>query len=410
MPSSYCQNISMNEAANDPGILWRADLFDVLPLSTSANAAALQAALTNMGFTFSRASAATVQTSASTVVSSGITNDVPRVGTYGLVLEETRENVFTNSQQVSATAVGAAVSTVTDGYVVGTDGSTLVDRQQVSSGNFGRYQNSYVTSVTRRWTMSQWARRGAIGVASSQGYYFTSGAGAAYSGSGSAALTDAWARYSVTCATAITSGSTLTISPAEARTIDTITAADRDAVMDHVQVEAGNFATEAIITTGAAATRATDYLSSANAQRHLVRDGRVRIEMSFIPKGIPTDATAATAAFFAGNLLGCLFYINPAGYIIAQDNSGGITPTGPVTWLAGETVDVYFEFGNGAPLFVYRRNGGAKTAVTFNAGSNLAITSTTASFFNSTGLNYPLSVWARRIRSYAPGRKPLWAM
>lgn len=389
------------------GVVWDARL-DLLPLSTSANASTLRAALAAMGLTLTRASAATVQTSASEVVTSGIGVDDPRVGRYGLVIEEARTNYNPYARSL-ATADGWTAGTVTYSAdaLVSPDGTTSADREEIAAAAFGRYRT--ILTATSTTTASMWRRSG-TSTPKSHAWYIADGANVAVNQND--ALSTAWERSVLTLATP--GGGVAPINTCDGRLLGppyNLTQGARDVAIDLVQVEVGKFATEAILTTGAAATRAGDKLAIDTSAR-LVRSGRIGIETRFVPKFANTDITGSWA--YRWSMDG-----NNQAYLQKSDNkirvwSNGVsftTTSGP-SWSAGDTVDMWIEAGGGSLVtrVVYRVNGGAATVLgTSGAPQASLVSGTGVSFLSEVTATSQSSSWVQRIRAYAPGRRPSWA-
>ena len=392
---------------------------EVFPLSTSSNAATLRALLSAAGVTLTRSSAATVQTSASTVVTSGIGVDDPRVGDAGygpgLVLEESRTNILVQSRDRAHPTWNSGTGTVTNGYASGPDG-TSVDRQVCTSGQFGHYQAPTVSPSTS-YVSSQWARRGVIGVASSLGHYLQDSSTLAFASS-SHALADAWGRYATPVLSTGASTASVTYSPCDGRTVGGLTASARDAVVDFAQIEIGKFATEAIVTTGASATRGADSLSLDTWNR-LIRGGRIAMEWTFIPKA--SAANASNSMWLLGDMEGSGAFSLWIAFTVANTisfkyRSGG-TPTSIAaavpTWNPGDNVRVFAEFGNGTTYAAISINGGAKTVIGLAATVFDSIVGASFSNPNPRLMNYQntahMNCWLQRIRAFNPGRRPAWA-
>lgn len=381
------------------GVVWDARL-DLLPLSTTANASTLRAALAAMGLTLTRASAATVQTSASEVVTSGIGVDDPRVGRYGLVIEEARTNYNPKARSflvVDGWTNGGAV--ITGDAMAGPDGSVSADRQQAASGAFGVYRT--VLSATSYTTASMWRRSG-TGAVASHAWFIVDGANAASNQNN--ALGATWERSALTIASP--GGGVGPISTCDGRTLGApynLTAGARDAALDLLQVEVGKFATEAILTTGAAATRAVETLRYRDTG--LVRSGRMRLELDFIAKG---DSSAPS--------LPALVYFDASNYVYHRagaDNRitlflGGVsgTTSGTVTWNAYQRVRLFLEFGNGSSS-IWSKIDEAAAQQTTSASVAGSLPSVAPYIMSGAGAT-PLSSWLQRIRAYAPGRRPSW--
>lgn len=414
-PSFYDRHPRLQSRLDD-GVLWDVR-FDLLPLSTSANAAELRGALAAMGLTLTRASAATVQTSPSTIVTSGIGVDDPRVGDAGygrgLVIEESRTNLLAQSRDVSDTGTyagaGAGV-TYSVGYTNGPDAQAAADRVQLATPatDFSRYWVSSASPTAGKWTASRWDRAPTGTPTGTQMRFYQSGGGET-AARGNAALSNVWGRRAVTITAVGTN--VLILIPEDSRDLTAfggIAAGARDSVIDLSQVEYGAFATSAIITTGAPATRAGDKLSVDPAR--LVSSGRFGIELALLPGGGQSD--------YAGNRLLCQLstadyvYYDPSARRISIASAGGsYTAPTQLTFAAGQPISVFVESGGGA----------LKSRVAVSIGGVVTVLGVSAAPMNTTLFPVPGAILAntsganqftaalQRVRAYAPDRRPAWA-
>lgn len=398
-------------------ILFSVD-FSLFDLSTAGNSAALTSQLTTSGFVFSRASAATVQTSTSAVVVSGIGVDTLRIGNAGygrgLVLEEARTNILQQSRNRADPWWNSGTGTVTDDYATGSDGVTVVDRQVCTPGQFGNYASPTVV-LSSSYVFSQWARRGVVGVASTLGQYVQDATTADYGDTQIAvSLTDDWQRVESTYITM--SGTSATISLVEGRNVPpTLTPATaRDAVVDLAQFEVGTFTTEAIVTAGASATRATDRLQmSALTIASCVQSGRASLEFRFIPKA-NKSAYGTPQIWYEGSSGGNGAYIKADGTISIAVGGISYDTASPITWSKGDIVDLWIESGGGLLNTVakYRLNGGAAVTLGTSAAPQGSISpSGVAEIFGyNANATYAFSVWLQSIKAYSYNRRPEWAV
>lgn len=389
------------------GRIWEAR-FDLMPLSNGSNSTLLRSYLAACGLTLTRASSATVQTSASTLVTSGIAVDDPRFGSNGtasgLVIEEGRTNSAKDCQDRSTVSWNAGTGTPTYNYATGPDGLVLSDRDVCASAAFGRYQTVAVAASTV-YAVSQWARRGVIGVAGSNGLSLSD---ATNTGSLESALADAWGRVSTQFTTAA-AATALTYAPVEGRAVYGLTAQARDTVTDLVQVEAGRFPTEAIITAGATATRSPERLALASSSS-VVIGGRLCLEICVTAKMASTDYTGTQAYLWSIDGNNQCYVDKATGKLFVLCNGASFsTPTNP-TWNAGDSVCFWVEAGGGALQTVvkYRVNGGA-TVTLGTSGSPQAKLSTGPLELANYITGRQFSGWFQYFRAWAPGRRPAWA-
>lgn len=393
--------------ASDDGTIWSAPV-GLLPLSTSANAAELTAALAAMNLTLTRPSVATVQTSAFTVVTSNILANVPRVGSNGtntgLVIEEQRSNLLNYSAPGSVGDITVALASVTP--TTGPDGTTtyaarLVDSDPATIGYVAKPTPAYTPAAP--YVASWWVKdvSGAAGV--TIGFNVNDAAVGragdprpiaagwnrkvyAYNGGATGAPS------SYVCIPAYVAGATGT------------------ADFGLIQKESGAFATEAIITTGATATRSADKLTISSSDL-IVRDGRLKFMWTFVPKGSVAQMNGGAGFYLFSNALGTTrSYMIRLGGIdkLSLDVAGvGLLSTngGPLM-AALDSVRLYVEVGNGAPYAAISINGAVRTVYTFPAGSHAAFPSTSGLYLMSAPTNGP-SCWLQGMVAYE--RRPSWA-
>jgi hypothetical protein len=388
-----------------PPWFYEADFENVLPLSTSANGAALTAAMTAMGFTLTRPSTATVQTGPSAVVT-GIAADVVRVGNggygQGVCLEEERTNLALQSQTIDAWSNNAA--SVTSNTTVAPDGTTTADYVD-QTVNLGPYDiNEATTAAGLTKSVSTWYRYRAtqpgktsyLGSALDNTYKFTL-----------PRTSDlVWYKESATHV-AMT---TVQLRPWILRGTPAFT---DEAQLDvwGVQVETGRFPTEYIPTTAASTVRSKDQLVYNG---DLVSNGRIAMEFKFIPKVSSVEHVAAAATMILWQASTSPFDFIAIGtaanaHIIRNSVAAYNSNTTLMTWARGDVIEMFVEGGGGvlASRAWYRKNGGATIAL--DTGGIIATnmqTSPTNYVLASTGSI--TNCWAQRVRAYTPGRRPAW--
>lgn len=345
---------------------------------------------------FSRASAATVQTSA-TAVNAGISQDQPRLGDdgaghKGLVVEETR----TNYQPLSSTLLwslggGAAIDATTG--PAGTATGRI--RDDVSAQAYAANGVSGLT-VSAIYTASVWF----IDMSSGNGGQISYNPNAIPSSVVQVRPIAAWTRFvSAPSAATVASGTASIIPTTNAQPLLTGYAG-----ADFVQLENGSFATEAIVTTGAAATRLGDRLWLADCSP-VAGSGQVSLEVAMFPKGSSAQLTNANlwskdasnfAKLASGNIVVCI-----GGVTLTSSNS--------VTFSAGDLVEVWVLAGNGVPKASARVNGGAVTQFSFTATAQASTpTSGSLDVLCAGASAGQINARVRNIRFYKLGRKPGW--
>ena len=378
-------------------IIWEVD-FRRFPLSNGTNAGYHTSLLSSKGLTLARASAATVQTSTSTVVTTGIGVDAPRIGDagygQGLVIEEARTNLVPTSRELGGTGWSQGTGNFETGsYADGPDGSVLsADRLYRPDGLL--YSDYVATAVTAgvTYTAGFWVRG-----TSGESVYKPYVADVQFITQTAPAI---WTRKTHTiAAVATTTGywQLLTGGP---------TASSVDIVSDLHQLEVGKFPTEVIVTTGATAARAGDKLTLA---RDITRSGRISLELQFIPKAARSSYSGSPVLWqstASPNDL-CQFAFNTGNFVC---NVGGVSTTlGTIDWAAGDVVDLWIECGGGGSTIAkYRRNNGAVTSLLAGVPlANIVAPSITIGSNYLGGAN--VSAWYKYARAYVPGRRPSWA-
>ena len=318
------------------------------------------------GLSFSRASSATVQTSASTVVTAGIGTDVARVGsadgtTIGLVIEPSRQNFAPDSRNMIAASWTAGIGTTTHPLTpAGPDGSSLTSRVQCATSQYSNYRLGAQGSSRR--IGSTWVRTtsGSAGQAQPYIYDGTTVAAALFSIGGT------WSRVAVAQAT---SGSN-SVSQFNPNSSQDLTAngggapGATDNCIDLVQIESGSWASEAIVTSGAAATRAGErlYLSSGAS---VVNVGRLSAYIKAQFKHSPANADSAFRVWSDHSDATTYAEISTAGVLTVS--VGGVTnTTTALAWAAGDIVELWIAAGGGvATVAKYRvTSGGVPGAIT----------------------------------------------
>lgn len=338
---------------------------------TALSAGPMSAAsfLSATGLTSVRNSVSTVQTSASAFNSTGAVNDAcigrRDAGELGLVIEHNVQNLFgsvsgdTGPRNLSGGGWTNGTATITSNYAAGPDGvGTPATRVNASSGQYSPYSN--VTTSSKR-CFSSWLRT--VSGSTTQQHVWNQGS--TDSGLVSAlAGSTTWARSVISkggnlsrlaCAVCDCRGY-----PSRGGNASTA----RDIVVDGVQLQAGEFPTEVILT---GLTRRRGERISYASGSSLVSGGRIKLHMRMAPKfasnhDVIYDGASAqgTAAYWY------LWSFGAAGNDYARINAstrklevsiGGAsaTSTNKLGWAAYDDLEIYMEVGaNTASVAMYR--------------------------------------------------------
>lgn len=356
--------------------------------SLSAGAAALPVDLS-----LTRASAATVQTGTSTVVTSGIGVDQARAGRrldadpLALVIEEARTNTLLNSRNTPLWAGGGSGTTETRPDGTAPDGSSTTATRTQGTG-FGRY-TQFAAETGPIYTGSFWQQQGAGGAASARRQFGT--ANVDYT------TAVAWSRVVTTYTTV---GAIFFLTP-----INSLPAG-QDVRHDLHQVELGQFATEAIVTTSGTATRAGERLTCSSDLRDA---GRVSLAITLQPKGASTQ--------YASDMT--LWYLDASNNAVINTSDrkvkitvGGVAYTAAVamSWSANDVLDIYVAAGGSiASEASYRVNAGAKTTLSTGTPTTFGALGAGSLDLLCAGTSNQFTAWVRSITAYRSGRRPSWA-
>lgn len=391
--------------SNADPVIWFADFQAPVPLGAMVTPTG--------GLSFTRTTSNdTVQTSATTIIT-GIAANTLRIGDngsgQGAVIEEIRTNLIASSRNLVTGWSTGTGETMTGNYAAGPDGSVLADREQVSSGNYGRYL--VLTPANGNYTGSLWHRSPAGGT--THLWYLNQLAVYQYSGS---TLSTPWSKDVLHLNTVTSS---VTFMSNDGRLRDVYPAGARDAVIDIVQFELGLFGTEGIITTGSTLSRAGDRLWHPNSAV-MLENGRYSFEFKLRPKGGSSDYSSNMYLWWidASNYSGIVFSTRVLTLTIA---GVGRTFLALPTWNADDLLEIWVAGGGGsfgaqseAPSIAAARvNGGA----TFQLGTLARLPDATVGPINflcsaatpATPLNH-FSSRLQLIQAYGYGQAPPWAV
>lgn len=338
------------------------------------------------GLTFTRITNSTVQTSPSTVFptvganEACIGNITVLYAKTGLVLQTRNQNTLGTAGR---TAGGAGWNLNANGFCGGTVNPTVTSGQPGPDGtsNAVRLQSPDWSSVnnavgqSRPRTFSTWTTPG-------NQITLTNDPGACGNTVGSVAAISSgtgWSR--LVCVEGSTQTTQYQIVDCRTETAGTIGGAAhqaRDVTVDMVQLEQGEFATEAIISgtiTGAGMAREDDRLDYGSGTELISSDGQLRVRYTFSPKfsttmgGVPYAVTSTSSLSYAvhwwllswGSLNTNYIRIQSSDKKLAVKFGGSeYVSTNPVAWTQYDTVVLELELGAGiASVARYKLNGGA---------------------------------------------------
>jgi hypothetical protein len=366
--------------------------FTAAPLGVMTNATIVG----TYGLSFARASAATVQTSASALDTTP-TTDQPRIGSTGvswgrgLVIEETRSSLIQNCRDTTAGGWNAGTATKTTGFSTGPDGTSGTGTRFTGTTiQYADYQTRTTSALgTNGIVMSAWVR-GAVGAT----HNALRLAGSIDVNQEVSIPSTTWLRQVFAFADASPgAGENMFVSDPG------IAGVASDVAVDLFMVEGGKFVTESIVTGGATGTRAGERLFLTSAAS-VITANRLGIAYTFVGKGTPPQYTA----------IAYLWYIDANNNAWMDTNQkinvkiGGTTVTSAsaITWASGDVVDIWIACGAGSNAVVeYRLNGGAEVTLvnTALAGNPSAAGSID---LMCSGTTNQLSCWLQKVTSVQP--------
>jgi hypothetical protein len=353
---------------------------------------------------FSRPSVATVQTGISSIQTSGIGNNVARIGDdgqghFGLVVEEQRTNLVANARNLNGSDWYAGWMTSTTTMAgAGPDGVNSAADVTVSASGYSKYQ--YFGTLSGSFVASSWYAR-----ASGSGPFQlfneeTPSIGSAVAGTAVTGWQRAFVEHAFPSA-----GSTAYVVPLDGRNLTAfggVASQAMSALVDLVQFEAGKFPTEAILTSGGVATRASDRLAASSIS--LLDGGRLNLELRIQPKGKRTDYSGWLDLWSQGADYISVFA--PAGTIYVS--VGGSTQTfSGIDWARGDTLDIFVGVGGSqSTVAAWRNNNGAATR--FDGASIFAISGSGNAWLLCSDGAYTFSAWVQQIRAWKSATLPAW--
>ena len=341
----------------------------------------------------------------------GITQNHGRIGRQAtahllaLVVEEQRVNVWPTPRDIesvgSPTVGTGSAATYSASGVVGPDGTGTPKFLEVLSAGYSRYLST--SGADTRYTYSAWLRA-LFGTSSNQ--TLVGGTVPGFSTvNDNGTLTTSWRRRRGTTRVNETARNVVPSDGRDWVTYGGMTAGNRQAVFDFVQVENGAFATEAIPTT---TTRTAEYLSRTTSGM----GGQIRLEFRIRPKGARHEYTGAPRLYSFQTSSDQVYFTPSTGIITVITGGVGFDTVSGATWAAGDTVDFWIVSGGSQPTEVrYRVNGG--TPVTLGTSlTNLpnSIGSGTFYLLNNKATSDVFTCYVEAIRVYKPDKTPAWAL
>jgi hypothetical protein len=315
----------------------------------------------------------------------------------GLQIEESRTNALTYSRSVTGGLWVTGSATETSTLVAGVDG-TMVTLPRLSCG-IGQYSNYHpmsapITGVVR---FSSWVSS----PASSGNYQVAVDDGAAPSSTVSVSGTTAtsWAR--VIAPKLVVTAKTPNAHPCVGYAAGGAAAETTDSVHDLMQFEVGGFATSAIITTGAPATRAPTVWQEALATASAA--GRVEIYLKLFPLGDAAAYTGTPTLLAAGGT--SLVFNAAAGTVTCSDGSHTSTSS-TVSFKAFDALELKVSVGAGPCIVDARVNATGGANVLTSTASFAALPTTGPVSVLSDGTASVFSAIVDSIVFYPPGAMP----
>lgn len=358
------------------------------------------------------------------LLSGGFTSDnVPRIGrlssahSYGMFLEPERTNLALHSRdQSNAVWNAGSLNTPTYNQFAGPDGQVLADRNVTTSGGYSKYQVLTLT-VGQTYTASGWLRS----VAASSEYRLAlllNASSWTYAGGPGYTVGQAWERKSLV--RGISAGGATNVFMAfdgTARATPSVVAAQAaDLYSDMLQVELGPSPSSYIPTTTTAVTRSLERLYMPQTEaRSFLAGGRVGFYFKFRALRNIIGASTSTEGFlvrsvgitpaFSVQILG-----NSQQLVISDGVNQSITATLQFSFVIGDLVELWVEFGNGKSRVKWRINGGAVTTAIFSVVDqeldklNPLVTGIDLLSYNTVGVTHSI---VERVMALLPGESPL---
>lgn len=331
-----------------------------------------------LDLTFTRASSAITQISASAMSATAANNQglIKTFGVAGRVGHRVNRSYVqrlleSRALHTTGPGTGAGVWIAGAGVTYSDSGTSpragVVDARRVAitSGGYSNY--AYNTAHNGDLTWSLW-RRAHAGTTTHQIAYGRSVAGGGTDAVDSSTATTTWERR---YGTATGNGAAaFYLGPATGGGFwPTEPDMAQDVYIDLVQLETGRIAHDCVLTAGATATSAAENLYSGSAT-NLVSGGRLTLWYRIIPDGGSGDYGTGSVQVFEhihGGSNVTLAYWDASTRALTVSGAGLGSPytfaTVMPTWSAGDILDIWIEIGNGIVRAVVRVNEGVATVL-----------------------------------------------
>lgn len=374
------------------------------------------------GLSFTRGSAATVQTSDQVIVTAGIGSNQMRAAQFdsggsqkGYLHEEARTNVLTQARNTTSGNWSAGTATRTAGQG-SPDGGSSATRFNMTSGQFSDFVRitTGLPTFPITYTASMWVLRGGTSdstYALDNIFGLSAGQGNVVSGNATAT----WQHITNVFLYPVAANA-LEIIPTDGRSTTPLTggvaAAAHDIRGDLFQLEQGAFATSTALSAGSAFARSGDRLQQTTGSA-MVQNGRLSFYVKMLPLGASsaysTNLSAIRLWTDAGDAT--TFVEISTSTLQLKVSVGGVTETfgTALSWSALDVLEIFVRAGNGTSEASYRKNSGSKISLGSSATSMASLAPGGAYDLLSNGTGSQFSAIVQTISAYGDGSKPSWA-
>jgi hypothetical protein len=368
------------------------------------------------GCRLTRASAATVQTSANTInVTPGV--DAARIGRFSaqdalaLVIEGAGQNLLGGPRAPTASPWTNGTGATTPNATAGPDGSVLALRATPASGQLGQ-QQTVTVAAGAPIACSMWCKS-VVGAAPNSQCQVAFGDSASMDIARTivgpqnvvSTIGPGWMRFWVISAGNASNQASIVYNDGRNWTSKGgLVAGPRDAYLDFPQIELGQFLTEAMLV-----DRAGDHFWHPDAAS-LVSAARFSPRFRFRPKGASNQY--ASNMFLWNYDADNQAWINCSTRTLNVKIAGATWTASAMTWSAGDIVDLQIAAGDGASqsMAKYRIGDGAVISLGTSGSPQAAFSPTGAIDLFCNGTSNQLSAYVERADFYRSGRLAYWAV